>query len=183
MMQTRDKVQPCATKRLDEIDGLIAASVKGALPPGPIWIGHPFFSPLSDSQFKSVIQSDAAGLLSNAEQASYAAIYNLFAMYSQAELVEEDAWGDLRTLEKHPAGSAVLDWQLRSAMQKARTARFEMEVAERQAKLAAAPFGIAPVESLAFTLHSVCIPLNTTREEGEKLVVKGRRNRSRYNEP
>lgn len=183
MMDTRDKIEACVSRRLDEVDALIRASAAGKLTKEPIWIGHPFFFLLADGQYKSAGQSGAVSLLPNANQGSYAAIYNAFADFSQAELVEQAAWGDLRVLENHPASTPVTDWQLRSALQKARTARWEVETAAHTARVAIAGLAIKPVGTFGFTQPSVCIPLNTLREEGERLVVKGRTNGVRYDEP
>ena len=45
LMVTRDATKSCVSHRLDEVDGLIRASAAGALPQGPIWIGHPSSPP------------------------------------------------------------------------------------------------------------------------------------------
>jgi hypothetical protein len=153
---TRDKTENCVSHRLDEVDGLIRASAAGTLPTGPIWIGHPFLPARSDSQYRSATQSGAVSLMPNQEQASYASIYVEFDQYRQASFDEQSAWADLRTLANHPASSPVLDWQLRSAMQRARTARFQMETAEYYIRRNAAWLHIKPGTALLFTvnLHS-----------------------------
>ena len=173
LMGTRDGIEGCISHRLDEVDGVIRASAAGSLPQGPIWIGNPFHAAMADGQYLSATQSGAVSLLPNQEQAGYATIHAEFDQYQQAEQLEQEAWADLRTLEKHPANTPVLDWQLRSAMEKARTARFEMETAEYYARTDAAKFGINPITTMRFTLQAVCVPLNTERTEAEKKIVQG----------
>jgi len=183
LMGTRDKTESCVSHRLDEVDGLIRASASGALPQGPIWIGHPFLTAQADSQYRSASQSGAVALMPNQEQSSYALIYVEFDQYHQAALNEQSAWGDLRTLSNHPASSTVLDWQLRSAMQKARTARFQMETAESQIRRNASKLEIKPDVAPFFTQQSVCIPLNTPRDEADEKESLGRRRGNRFDIP
>lgn len=172
-MGTRDRIEGCVSHRLDEVDGLIRASAAGGLPQGPIWVGHPFLAAMADGQFRSATQSGAVSLLPSQEQAGYATIYAEFDQYHQAELVEQVAWGGLRTLEKHPVSPPILYWQLRSAIQIARRARWEMETAEDAARTVVANFGIQPITTIRFTLEVACIPINTERTEAERKVVQG----------
>jgi hypothetical protein len=172
-MATRDKTNGCISHRLDEVDGLIRASAAGSLPQGPIWIGSPFIGGLANNQYTSATQSGAVSLMPNQEQAANARIYVLFEGYNRAELDEAAAWGDLRTLANHPAGSPVLDWQLRSAMQKARTTRFIMEASGNSIHIETARLGIRPNIHSIIKLSAVCIPLNTPRAEAEREAVGG----------
>ena len=181
---TRERLEKCVSRRLDEADGLIAGLAAGKLPPGPIWIGRPYFYILPDSLHKTTVQSGAAGLLSNKDQAAYAAVYEAFSDYTQAELVEQMAWSDLRVLEKHPAASPALDSLLRSAIQRVRTARWEMQGASRSvAKPGAAALGITPVATFSFKTQSICIPLDTPRDKAEDIIASGRTPRVKYDEP
>jgi len=173
LMVTRDRTEGCISHRLNEVDGLIRASAAGALPQGPIWIGHPFLASMADSQYRSATQSGAVSLLSNEGQSRFARIYAEFEQYYQAELTEQSAWGDLRTLESHPVSSSVLDWQLRSAMQKARTARFHMETSENAIRTDTSRLGIMPNVVHSFKQEAACIPLNTPRVESERKLVQG----------
>lgn len=172
-MVIRHKIEGCISRRLDEIEGLIADAATGKLPSDPIWIGHPYLYVLEDNQYKTATQSGAADLLPNQEQAAYSRIYNAFYQYSQAERSEQEAWGDLRILEKHPAPSPMLEWQLRSAMQKARLARWTEEATSVTTN-GAPTLGIAPTVSRRSPPLSVCIPLHTPRAEAEKMVAAGR---------
>jgi hypothetical protein len=183
LMVTRDQTNGCISRRLNEVDGLIRASAAGKLPAGPIWIGVPFLGAMANSQYTSATQSGAVSLMPNQEQSGYARIYAEFEQYHQSELKEESAWGGLRTLENHPANSPVLDWQLRSAMQEARTARFRMESGERALRSESSRLGITVNNFRPFKQQSVCIPLATARADAENMVVKGGATGARFDLP
>jgi hypothetical protein len=172
-MATRDETNGCISRRLDEVDGLIRASAAGALPQSPIWIGNPFLVAVADSQYISATQSGAVSQMPIQEQSSYARIYAEFQQYHDAETAEQSAWGDLRTLSNHPANSTVLDWQLRSAMQRARTARFHMETGENTLRRDTSRLEITAIGVRSFRQQAVCIPLDTSRAEAEKKILQG----------
>src|SRR4051812_840457 len=143
-MNLRNANEPCVSRRLDEIDGLIAGSAMGKLPPDPIWVGQARGLIMHDGKYKAATQSGSGSLLSNEEQGIYTDLYAMFDTYWQQAILERAAWSDLRTLEKHPPPSAVLDWQLRSAMQKARNARWSIELTRTVALRDAAQIGVKP---------------------------------------
>ncbi|MBV9549480.1 MAG: hypothetical protein JO256_07385 [Alphaproteobacteria bacterium] len=184
LITVRNHTEKCVSRRLDEVNELVSAISSGNVPKGPIWVGHPFMGAMNDSQYRSAIQSGATDLLPNKEQAAYATIYSEFAQYHQAELEEQAAWGDLRTLESPMPNAPAILWQLRSALQKARTQRWLMEVSEWDLRNNASAMGIKITDrGPRFTLPSACIPLHTDRTEGEKLVVQGRQARVTFDEP
>lgn len=183
LIASRDRTNGCISRRLDEVDVLIRASAAGALPQGPIWIGTPFLAAMADSQYTSATQSGAVSLMPNQEQSGYARIYAQFEQYHQHELSEEAAWADLRTLSNHPANSPVLDWQLRSAMQRARTMRFRMESGEYSLRRDTSRLGITPNGLRPFKQQSVCVPLDTPRAEAEEKVRDGSVNGVRFDAP
>jgi hypothetical protein len=183
LIATRNRTNGCISRRLDEVDGLIRASAAGTLTQGPIWIGTPFLAAMADSQYMSAAQSGAVSLMPGQEQSGYARIYAQFEQYHQHELAEESAWADLRTLSNHPGSSAVLDWQLRSAMQRARTMRFRMESGEYSLSRDTSRLGIAPKGFRPFKQQSVCVPLDTSRAEAEEKVRQGSVNDVRFDGP
>ena len=180
---SRARIESCVSRRLDEVEGLVAAVAAGKLSQGPIWLGHPPTFPIATGQYTAASQSGAVSLLSNQEQADYATIYATLEEQNRASAVEQAAWADLRMLEKHPAGSPALDLQLRSALQKARLARWQIETSAAVGRGAASRLGITPDETFHWTQQSSCIPLNTERAEAEKLVVNGRIETSSFDEP
>jgi hypothetical protein len=183
LMASRSAVEACVSRRLDEIDVLIRTSSGGMLSPDVLWIGRPPVWGMRNNQYSSAAQSGTVSKLPVSEQASYAAIYVAFADYYQAENAEQQAWNDLRTLEQHPTVSPVIDWQLRAAIQKARSSRWLMETTSNSTKNAAATLGVKADRTVIFKPQSVCIPLRTERPEALKQVIQGRPDRKVYDEP
>ena len=181
LVSLREETEGCVSRRLKEVEGLIRTPAAGSA--APIWIGHTLFWAMTHDQYSAAVQSGAISLLSNLEQVRYSSIYSSLEEYSQAEMAEQAAWADLRMLELRPAITPVLDGLLRSALQKARNARWQTEITAREVRASATDLGIKADKRNSFTQPSVCIPLNTTREEGEKLVVKGRPGNFSYDEP
>ncbi|MBV9549059.1 MAG: hypothetical protein JO256_05230 [Alphaproteobacteria bacterium] len=173
-MNVRQAVESCIGKRLDEVDGLIAASAAGKLPQEVLWIGAtPAALVIFDSTYKAAMQSGTASLFSYGEQQDYANLYASFENYNRAVAEEARSWGDLRTLERHPAPSAMLDWQLRSAMQQARIARAAINTARYWALRDSATIGVTPARLEPIKMPTPCIPLHTPREEALKLGNSG----------
>jgi len=168
-MEIREASEACMSKRLDEVDGLIADYARGVSPPQTLWIGQPFNTIMLDGEYKAATQSGAVSLFDNAEQAAYSSLYAVFATYWQQSLDEMRAWGDLRTTEKRPPWSPVLDWQLRSAMQQARNARYAIGLSRQVALRDASRTGIAPGHIDNSRTPPVCVPINTPRAEALKL--------------
>src|SRR6266702_3295649 len=57
MISLRDATEACIGKRLDEVNGLIAASSGGKLPKAAIWIGKPRPWAMADERYKAATQS------------------------------------------------------------------------------------------------------------------------------
>ena len=173
-INVRQAMEPCIGKRLDEIDGLIAASAAGRLPQEALWIGStPAALVIFDSTYRAAMQSGTASLFSYGEQRDYANLYASFENYNRAIAEEARSWGDLRTLERHPAPSATLDWQLRSAMQQARIARTAINTARYWAMRNSADIGVTPAKLESIKMPPTCIPLHTPREEALNLGNSG----------
>src|SRR4051812_18928866 len=136
-MEVRRATESCVSHRLDEVDALIAASAAGKPAQDELWLGRPIVIISADNQYKAATQSGDVSLLPDQEQAAYAFLYGAFEFYWQAENDEQKAWAALRTLEKHPLPSAILDWQLRFALQNARTTRWQVEAGRARAMNAA----------------------------------------------
>ncbi|MBV9549482.1 MAG: hypothetical protein JO256_07395 [Alphaproteobacteria bacterium] len=167
-MELREGTEDCQARRMEEIDGLIAASAAGKLLAEPLWLGQPYSFILPDSRYKAALQSGAVSLFDDMEQAAYS---NIYAFFAQRDLQVEDeirAWADLRTLEDHPPPSATLDWQLRSAMKRARVARWAIDALHASVVQSAAQIGIRPADPGKPDKHSICVKLHTPRAEALK---------------
>jgi len=171
-MNLREATETCMSARLDEVQGLIAASAAGRLPQETLWIGHPIEPSPVDGKYKMATESGAASLFDDKEQSAYAELYGHFAEYSQRLQEEARAWADLRTLETHPPSSATLDWQLRSAMQQARMERYYITFLRQLALRQAADLSVSAGEQEKLKMPPVCAPLHTARDEAAKLTAK-----------
>lgn len=179
-LMVRRENEPCVSRRLDEIAAVLAdpARLRGQ----PVWVGHPFYASLPDEQLRSAEQAGRASLLPREELARYATIYAYFAQFQEGEAAEWQAWADLRVLEQRQVLTPVSDWQLQSALQRARAARWSMEVSSSLAVEEAAKIGIRPDKVRPWPLHSACLPFHTPRADGLAKVAAGRRGRA-YDEP
>jgi hypothetical protein len=183
LLARRSQTEACVSRRLDEIAGLIAQASTGKQAQAPIWIGHPAIWPMSNGRYQSALQSGSIGLMPGDEQAGYANLYAAFAEYDATEQDEQKAWAELRTLEQQQATTPVSDWQLRSALEQARTARWQMEATAGAVGVSAKRLNIEPNGFVPFKLQSTCIPLHTPRAEALKRVVEGRPLHQVYDEP
>jgi hypothetical protein len=170
-MALREDTEACQERRMAEVDALIAASAAGKLPQDALWIGQPLTANMRDSRYRAALQSGAASLLDDEEQAAYANIYGAFEIRNQEQQEEIRAWADLRTLEDHPAPSATLDWQLRSAMKQARLARWSLDSVHSGALRNAAQIGIQPAARRKIGTPAICVPLHTPRDQAVKQVT------------
>ena len=180
-LATRKQNEPCVSRRLNEI--AFALANWPSVGPGPIWVGHPYYSALHDAQLRASEQGGNASLLGADEQARYAVIYSDFSLYTAAQADEIRAWANLRVLEQHPTLTAVTDWQLRSALQQARTGRWLMEAAAQQSAEAAAKLGIGAKTVAPWPQQSACIPFHTPRDAAVAAVGAGRPGGDVYDEP
>jgi hypothetical protein len=176
----RAQNEPCLSRRLDEIG--IALASPASLGTAPIWVGHPYYAVLHDVQLRSSGQAGSAALLSPDEQARYAQIYSDFALYMEAQSDEIRAWANLRLLEQ-PGLDNLAVWQVRSALQQARTARWLMESSGRQAAEAAAKLGMRATSVPKWPQQSACIAFHTPRTVALAEVAAGRPGGDVYDEP
>ncbi|HET7085435.1 MAG TPA: hypothetical protein VFI23_11740 [Rhizomicrobium sp.] len=173
LMNWREDTEACQARRMTEVDGLIAASSAGKLPQEVLWIGQPVAGHMADGRYKAALQSGALTLFDAAEQEVYANLYGAFATHDNALDGELQAWADLRTLEDHPNASATLDWQLRSAMKRARQARWALDLNRALSLRQAAQIGVQPTPMKHTSTPSLCMPLHTPRAEAIKNLGNG----------
>jgi hypothetical protein len=183
LMERRAQTEPCVSRRLDEVAGLIAEASAGHPAQGPLWIGHPMVWITADGRYRSGVQSGAVGLMPTREQAVYSSVYAMFAEYTATQRDEESAWSDLRTLELQPAPTAQSAPQLQNALEHARMARWSLETFMVSALRTSKQLNIAPGPFAPFKQESICIPLHTPRDEALKLVIQGRPGQLVYDEP
>lgn len=169
-MRRRAQTQPCMERRLDEIDGLLAAASSGRPFARPGWIGRPQVWTMSHARLDAAAQAGRASLLTADEQADYAGLYASFAVIDRVQQEEQSAWAQLRGLEAMPTLSPVDLVAMRSALQQARLYVWRIRIASTQAAERAAELGIAPVEDRRTGSRSLCLPIETPRAEALRLL-------------
>ncbi len=170
-MDWRNDTEACMARRLDEVDGLIAALAAGKLPQEALWIGGPIGIGVNTGRYETAVQSGATSLFGSEEQAAYAGLYADFRIWSESNVREHLAWADLRSLEKHPPPSAALDAMLRGAVQAARINRWALQANYLVAINIGARIGVTPLKREKLKMPDSCVPLHTTRLEAVKLMT------------
>jgi len=169
LMEEREKFEYCVKMRLEEVEKLVAASAAGQKLPDTIWLGRPDGFLMQDGKYKSALASGNASLFNEHEQAAYADLYAAFSNYMQTVLDEQKTWASLRVLEKHPAPSQALDWQLRNTLQQARFDSFFIQLGRRVSLQDGAAIDVKPGRGRAVSMPpTICLPLNTARENVQK---------------
>ena len=170
LMERREATEACMAKRLDEVEGLIAASAAGRLPQEALWIGIPHSAVMITDRYKTAVQSGATSLFGSEEQAAYAGFYASFEVYTGSEINELRDWAALRALESHPPASPALDTMLRSTVQDARIQRWAIQSMSLAGIRSAARIGITPARLEKLKMPSACVPLHTPRAEAVKMT-------------
>jgi len=183
LINLRAATEACISKRLDEVNELIAAASAGTLPNKPIWIGRPPGYAMIDNRYNAATQSGAVSLFDDAEQSNYGLLYSFFATYFQSEFKEGEAWADLRMLEEQPPPSPAIDARLRSAIKQARQSRWLIQRLHSQIMIFARQAEIAPDPPERHETQSTCLPLHTPRAEAVKMTAAGRWDKGIYDEP
>ena len=180
LLQRRESVEPCVTRRLEEVRDLIDHPAASDV---PIWIGHPPRYAMHDNQFRAAAQAGHVTLLPPDEQAAYAKLYSYFDEYNAAEVEEQKALADVRTLEQHPQMTPDVAWRLRSALQQTLVSRWTEEATGLSAHTVAKQLGLSSKDHGGFTAQSICLPLHTPRAQALMEVVRGRPGKQVYDEP
>lgn len=171
----RAEVQQCINARLRDVETLITTSPLGASLPRPLWIGRPQVWAVNNSRLTAATSGARTALLSAKQQGDYAEVYSGFRDFDQAQDIEQLAWARLRTLETLPSLDPVSRWNLIEALHEARYANFRILIATAQTQGLATGMGIttkkSPYEQGSM---SICIPMNTKREDALKMTIKGR---------
>jgi hypothetical protein len=175
IFQRREALQGCVDDRLKAVEALIVSRPLGEALPRPLWVGRPQVWQVSESRWSASASGGRAALLSADEQAAYGEMYADFHELDDAERIEQLAWAHLRELETLPNLDAATRSRLVEALHEARYANFRIKVAGFQAADRARALH-APAQAWKANegSRSVCVPMNTPREEAVKMTVRGR---------
>jgi hypothetical protein len=165
----RKATETCIARRLDEIDALLKAAGRAGYKP-PSWIGRPQMWDVHTTRWETASQAGRTTLFDVDEQARYSDIYTGLAVVRAAEDSEQAAWAQLRALENDPAPSPALIAALKLALQQARFQDWNMRVSLGQAEDDAGKLHLPEGHTDLIGSKSVCLPLQTSRADGAKLV-------------
>lgn len=179
-LRRRAEVQACIETRLVELERLLVSTPDGSAL-APMWVGRPQVWHISDTLWLVAASAQRTVLIPTGEQANYARLYRVLREFDQYEQAEQSAWVRLRVLGLLPRLESRVRADLLTALLEARYANFRIKVAASQAHDAARELGIRTVRSpFPEGSRSVCIPMNTPRDQAMKIATQGR---EEYGEP
>jgi len=171
----RAEIQPCIDARLREIETLLTSTPLGANLPRPLWVGRPQVWTINENRLQAATSGARTALLSAREQADYGEVYNGFHVLDAAQNVEQLAWARLRTLETLSSLDSQTRWSLTEALHQARYANFRIVIAGANSRDHAKAVGVRTERSpYGEGSRSVCVPMNTPRDQALKMTVIGR---------
>ena len=174
-LRRRAEVQRCIDARLGEVEALLTTTPLDAALPRPLWIGRPQVWNVSETRLNAATSGARTALLSGEQQAAYGEVYSGFRVLDEAQRIEQLAWARLRGLETLPALDAQSRSRLIEALQEAKYANFRILVAGMQTRAIAGAMGLSGARSpYEAGSRSVCIPLNTARQDALRLTAAGR---------
>lgn len=177
----RGEIQACIEPRLGELERLLVSTPPEAKLPRPLWVGRPQVWAAREDLWLAATSGARTSLLPPEEQASYARIYGSLRDFENEEQREQLAWVHLRALATLPSLDPQSRARLIDALNEARYANFRIKVAASQGADGARELGLRTRRSpFKEGSRSVCIPMNTPRDEAVKIATKGR---EAYGEP
>ncbi len=160
----RRATQTCIDRRLDEVARLLAASERPDYRP-PTWIGRPQEAVYSSASWDAAAQGGRVALLSQNEQAAFGKVYSGLHDLAGLQRDEQKAWADIRQLEDQPHLDPQMRASVRSALQQARLANWNVRVDFEQSAVMAERLGVATKGLHPGGSPSICLPTNTPREK------------------
>ena len=152
----RLSAQPCITRRLDQIAGLLS---DGAVVPAGIRVGAPGDTGLEDDQWQESVNSGVASRQGDADQMAQSFFYTSAHALDAYAHEEFQTWTRLRTLEKGPPDPATRR-TLQQALATARGDAAAYESLARDTLAQARAYGLTPdATRLQGIANPTCRPL------------------------
>jgi hypothetical protein len=167
-LASRQRVEPCVERRIDEIAGYLDAIGRGAAEPRPSWIGRPQVWTMARARWEAATNTGQSRLLKPDEQTQLSAIYEALDEVVIVQREEQMAWAQLRALTEFSPMNAPEQATVVQALQVARLASWRIRVSISQAKQQASALGITPARDAlpGPGSTSVCLPMDTPFGEG-----------------
>lgn len=182
-MVLRSRAEPCIDRRLGELRALLLRWERTGTFPTPTWVAQAPVIEVETSRYDSANSSGRLALLPGEEQYRMGALVNRIRQFNDWQFKERLLWGRLRALQQGAHALSDIDKsELRAALQDASSTNYEIKVVTSQTLPMARRYGFTPdpkgFRDLApqvwpggrFT-PSICSPINTTPEQGNKRVL------------
>lgn len=182
-MLLRSQTEQCIDRRLGELRVLLLRWEQTGTYPTPTWVAQAPVIEVETSRYDSANSSGRLAFLSGEEQYRMGALVNRIRQFNDWQFKERVLWGRLRALQQGANALSDIDRsELRTALQDASSIDYEIKVVTSQTLPMARRYGFTPdpkgFRDLApqvwpggkFT-PSICSPINTARENGNKRVL------------
>ena len=167
-IRDRLSAQACIDRRLAELQDILSRSGEGPLIQQPTWVSRPPIWPIFFGRWQAATASGRNSLFSPEEQGRFSMLYRVFSQYDVDQAREQEVWSQLRALEwwSGPLGPQAR-LAFAQALQQAKYTSWDLHYAGTYALRDAIEMGL-PDQSVAPTLHSICLPITEARSDALK---------------
>ena len=173
VLTNRTRSEPCISKRIDEIDRLLAKAGTPAYV-APTWIGKPSSWDNQTARWQAASQSGRMALLTAYEQGQISFVYSEIASLQAAQADEPEQWAHLAALQGVGNPSPGLVDAARLALIKARLDDEAIQFRIAESTNALRELGVVPVPSPVVTSmsdFSICWPTDLPSQEGYRRLA------------
>ena len=182
-LATRNSVEPCIDRRLDELRALFAAWERSGRFTTPQWVAQAPSDGISLTRYDAAQSAGRIALLPSEEQYRMGAVAEGLREFERVEADESQLWGRLRALQAGPEGLLSGDRVLlRNDLQDASTLNYRAKLAIVYQLPQARQFGYQPDftvfhQAVGRVLRgagyrpSICIPIDTPRDKANRTRV------------
>ena len=163
-LETRASVNDCVVSRINELQSLVDTAARGGPIERPRWIGRPQFWTALSVSWDAAAQSGQAALISPAELADYATMYDWMQNTYDSMLIEQGSWARLRTLEHLDYLTPETAFQINAALQDARYRAWRINSQTRDLQRIAERVGLKAKPNDIVGTRGTCMPLTTPRD-------------------
>jgi len=164
-IRDRLNTQKCIDQRLGELQALLSRSGQGPLSPPPGWVSRPPVAPFFFGRWQAATASGRNSLFSPEEQGRFSVLYAIFSRFNEEQVREQAAWSQLRALEWwHGPLGAQGQLAFTQALQEAKYLAWDLHYAGSFGVDGGAQMHLPNILP-APQLHSICLPLTTSRAD------------------
>ena len=170
-LQSRMAIHDCVNRRIEEIQKILDIAASDATIVTPSWIGRPQYWSFLNSRWQAESQAGRAALIDGRRLSDYGIMYNRMQNLLDDMGVEQTDWARLRTLEHLRRLYADGALQFNVTLQDARYRNWRIALVTDQLFDMGNALRLRPVPNTVSADRSICLPITTTRAEGDRLSV------------